>query len=44
MEKRPKIKLELTPSDEAVELLGWLILLAMWILAVLYRGEKSQIN
>lgn len=34
MEKRPKIKLELTRHDELVELLGWLTLLALWILAI----------
>jgi uncharacterized membrane protein len=43
MEKRPKIKLELTPSDEAVELAGWLILLAMWVLAVWHFSTLPDI-
>lgn len=31
---RPKIKLTLTPTDKLLEILGWGILVAMWILVV----------
>lgn len=34
MNKRPKIKLELTTSDRAVEILGWMAILAIWILTI----------
>ena len=33
-EERPKITLILTPSDKLVEVLGWLILLALWGLTI----------
>ena len=42
MDKRPKIKLELTPSDEAVELLGWLILFAAPILMYFFEVKKAK--
>lgn len=31
---RPKIKIELTATDKAVELTGWLMLLAVWVLTI----------
>ncbi|MGV8138604.1 MAG: DUF1648 domain-containing protein [Mangrovibacterium sp.] len=31
---RPKIKIELTATDKAVELIGWLMLLAVWVLTI----------
>jgi uncharacterized membrane protein len=30
-EERPKLKIQLTPSDKVLELLGWGVLLALWI-------------
>jgi uncharacterized membrane protein len=30
-EERPKLKIQLTPTDQALELLGWGVLLALWI-------------
>ncbi|MGV8137823.1 MAG: DUF1648 domain-containing protein [Mangrovibacterium sp.] len=32
--KRPKIKIELTTADKAVELIGWFMLLAIWIFTI----------
>jgi uncharacterized membrane protein len=34
MEKRPKIRLELTNSDKALELTGWFALLVIWVLII----------
>lgn len=34
MNKRPKIKLELTTTDKAVEILGRTAILAIWILTI----------
>lgn len=31
---RPRIKIELTATDKAIELIGWLALLAIWILTI----------
>ncbi len=30
-EERPKLKIQLTPTDQVLELLGWGVLLALWI-------------
>lgn len=30
-EERPKLKIQLTPTDQVFELLGWGVLLALWI-------------
>ncbi len=32
--KRPRIKIELTATDKAVELIGWFALLAIWVLTI----------
>jgi len=32
MEKRPKIKLELTTADKTFEIIGWLLIVAIWVL------------
>jgi uncharacterized membrane protein len=32
MEKRPKFKLELTKADKTVEIIGWILIVAIWIL------------
>ena len=34
MEERPKIKLELTTADKALELIGWLSVIAIWWLTI----------
>ncbi len=34
MKKRPKIKLELTTTDKAFELFGWLFVVAIWVLTI----------
>jgi uncharacterized membrane protein len=30
-EERPKLKIQLSPTDQALELLGWGVLLALWV-------------
>ena len=35
MEQRPKIKLELTIADKTIEILGWLLICAVWGLTIL---------
>jgi uncharacterized membrane protein len=30
-EERPKLKIQLTPTDQVLELLGWGVLLALWV-------------
>ena len=34
MEERPKIKLELTKTDKTFEIIGWLSIIAIWILTI----------
>ena len=34
MEKRPKIKLELTTIDKTFEILGWTSIIAIWVLTI----------
>jgi len=34
MNERPKIKLELTATDKAFEILGWIFILAVWVLTI----------
>lgn len=34
MNERPKIKLELTPTDKIFEILGWTSVLAIWVLTI----------
>lgn len=34
MEGRPKMKIELTITDKVIELIGWLYLLAFWVLTI----------
>ncbi|MBK9292478.1 MAG: DUF1648 domain-containing protein [Bacteroidetes bacterium] len=34
MNERPKIKLELTTTDKTFEILGWISILAIWILTI----------
>jgi uncharacterized membrane protein len=43
MEKRPRIKIEMTISDKVVELIGWLTLLAIWILTITSYSNLSDI-
>jgi len=34
MEARPKIKLELTTADKTIEIIGWLLIIAVWGLTI----------
>jgi uncharacterized membrane protein len=34
MEQRPKIKLELTLSDKTIEIIGWLLICAVWAFTI----------
>lgn len=34
MEARPKIKLELTPIDKIFEVIGWVLVFAIWVLTI----------
>jgi uncharacterized membrane protein len=43
MEKRPKIKLELTHTDKAIELIGWVALVAIWILTMVNYSNLPDI-
>src|SRR4051794_9461330 len=36
MEERPKLKIELTPLDKAIEFIGLFTLIGMWSLAIYY--------
>lgn len=47
MEKRPKIDLKLTNTDQVIELIGYLILIAFWITIIVsynYLPEKIPIH
>jgi uncharacterized membrane protein len=35
MKQRPIIKLELTTTDKAIELLGWISIMAIWLLTII---------
>lgn len=39
MEKRPRIKLELTATDKVFELIGWLSIVAIWWLTLAAYGD-----
>jgi uncharacterized membrane protein len=43
MQKKPRIKIEMTISDKVVELIGWLTLLAIWILTITSYSNLSEI-
>jgi uncharacterized membrane protein len=43
MEKRPKIKLELTNADKVFELLGWFALLVIWVLTIVNFNKLPDI-
>ena len=34
MNKRPKIELELSPSDKILEIIGWILVLGIWMLTL----------
>lgn len=34
MDERPKIKLELTSADKTIEIIGWLLVVAVWALTI----------
>lgn len=35
MTERPRLKLELTQGDKAIEIIGWLLIFAVWSLTVI---------
>lgn len=39
MHKRPKLKLELSKADKAVEMTGWLFVIAVWVLTITNYGN-----
>ncbi len=43
MEKRPKIKLKLSPTDKIAEYMGWIMLSAVWILTLAYYKSLPDI-
>lgn len=43
MEARPKIKLELTPASKILEALGWIAVLLLWILVIVYYTKLPAI-
>lgn len=43
MDKRPKIKIELTTTDKAVETIGWFSVLAIWIMTIVSYSELPDI-
>ncbi len=43
MEERPKVKLELTTTDKVFELLGWLSIVAVWILTIKNYNNLPEI-
>ncbi len=42
MEARPKFKLELTPTDKIVEVVGWFTLAILWILTLWNYGSLPE--
>lgn len=38
-EKRPKLKLQSTPTDKFLEISGWSVLLTTWIMVILNYGD-----
>lgn len=43
MKQRPIIKLELTTTDKAIELLGWISIVAIWLLTILNYTNLPEI-
>lgn len=42
MNNRPKIKLQLSSTDKTVEAIGWMIILATWILVLVYYSKLPE--
>jgi uncharacterized membrane protein len=42
MEVRPKIKIELTPSDNILEIMGWVALIGLWILILVNYSNLPE--
>lgn len=43
MEKKPKIKIKLTKNDKVIEIIGWLTLGLLWVLAILNYSSLPDI-
>lgn len=43
MEERPKLKVELTKSDKAVEVISWILLLSIWALTLTGYSKMPEI-
>jgi uncharacterized membrane protein len=43
MEKRPRIKLELTLSDKTIEIIGWLLICSVWALTISHYKNLPDI-
>jgi len=43
MEERPRIKLELTTTDKTFELIGWLLIIAIWSLTIINYSNLPNI-
>lgn len=41
-ENRPRIKIELTPTDRLLEVMGWCILSAMWIVVIITYARMPE--
>lgn len=42
-EKRPRLKIELTPFDKLLEAIGWCVLLVVWIGVIISYGKLPKI-
>ncbi len=40
--QRPKIRIDLTPADKAVELAGWLVLAGIWLLVLISYPQLPE--
>lgn len=43
MEERPKLKIELTTADKILELVGWLSIIAVWVLTSMHYNNLPDI-
>lgn len=43
MEERPKMKLELTTADKTFEIMGWLLIVAIWVLTFTNYSNLPEI-
>lgn len=43
METRPKIKIELTATEKVLELAGWILIAAVWLLTITNYNDLPEI-